>query len=167
MAELDTWKIGTRAIVLANALGLNRATLRATLAALIDANLVIPNPGYGHPLRPEYVLTPSGKRVAPLCSRFERLISELEVGSVAHRKWTAPILFALRSAQSRFNQIQKMLTGISPRALTTALRALTEVALVNRAVDEGYPPTTTYELSSTGQRLADVIGGIADAYIGD
>ena len=51
----------------------------------------------------------------------------------------SPSKRALRAAQSRFNQIQKMLTGISPRALTTALRALTEVALVKRWLAEGGP----------------------------
>ena len=147
--------------MLVNRLGINRATLGTTLSALIEADLVMRNPGYDHPLRPEYVLTATGKRVAPHCARFETLVDDHGIGALAHRKWTASILLTIRTGKHRFNAIQAELVGISPRALTTALRALTTAGLTSRQVDDGYPPRTTYELCSTGRRLANAVARIA------
>ncbi len=161
MAELHGSGIGTRSVVLVNALGINRATLGATLSALTAADLVMRNPGYGHPLRPEYVLTATGKDVAPHCARFETLIDDEGIGALAHRKWTVSILLTIQTGKNRFNAIQAALVGISPRALTTALRALTTAGLTSRQVDDGYPPRTTYELCSTGRRLANAVARIA------
>jgi len=50
LAELHRSK-GSRFVTLSNRLGLGRESLRRTLSALIDAGLVMKNPGYGHPLR--------------------------------------------------------------------------------------------------------------------
>ena len=43
-----------------------------SLAHLIDIGLVIRNPGYGHPLRPEYLLTDNGRGVAESSERLHR-----------------------------------------------------------------------------------------------
>ncbi len=162
IAELHASASGTRFIVLVNALGINRATLGTTLSALMEADLVMRNPGYGHPLRPEYVLTATGKDVAPQCARFESLIDDEGLSALAHRKWTASILLTVRTGKSRINAIQTDLAGITPRALTTALRALASAGLLSRQVDDGYPPRTTYTLGSTGRRIADRVARIAD-----
>ncbi|MCZ6659615.1 MAG: winged helix-turn-helix transcriptional regulator [Gammaproteobacteria bacterium] len=162
MAELHGSGIGTRFVVLVNALGIHRAMLSTTLSALMAANLVMRSPGYGHPLRPEYVLTAAGKRVALHCARFETLVDEQGISELAHRKWTAPLLLAMRAGRTRFNAIQAALVGISPRALTTALRALTTAGLTSRQVDDGYPPRTTYKLCSTGRRIANAVARIAE-----
>ncbi len=148
--------------MLVHALGINRATLGTTLSALMEADLVMRNPGYGHPLRPEYVLTATGKDVAPHCARFEALIDDEGLSALAHRKWTAPILLTMRTGKNRFNAIQAELVGISPRALTTALRALTTAGLMSRQVDDGYPPRTTYKLCSAGRRVANTVARIAN-----
>ncbi|MGH2451320.1 MAG: winged helix-turn-helix transcriptional regulator, partial [Candidatus Limnocylindria bacterium] len=60
LAELDRSR-GSRFVTLSNRLALSRESLRRTLTALIDAGLVMKNPGYGHPLRPEYILTERGR----------------------------------------------------------------------------------------------------------
>ena len=49
LAELHRSR-GSRVVTLSNRLGLGRESLRRTLNALIDAGLVMKNPGYGHPL---------------------------------------------------------------------------------------------------------------------
>ena len=157
MAQLNSSGIGTRSVVLVNSLGISRATLGATLTALINAGLVIRNPGYGHPLRPEYVLTPTGKRVAPCCASFENLVDDLGVGTLAHHKWTAPLLFTISEGHTRFNLIEATPLGISPRALTITLRSLSEADLISRRVDPGYPPTTSYQLSDSGARVANCV----------
>ena len=42
-------------------LGLSRSMLTASLTQLIEAGWLQRNPGHGHPLRPEYVLTDAGR----------------------------------------------------------------------------------------------------------
>lgn len=166
MAELNVSGTGTRSVVLVNKLGISRAMLGTTLSTLIEADLVMRNPGYGHPLRPEYVLTDWGKRIAPDCTRFEALVDGLGVGELAYRKWTAPLLSAIRAGTSRFNAMQSALPGISPRALTSALKALREAALINRQVDDGYPPATAYVLTRSGRRIANSAAQLAEALSG-
>ena len=66
LAELHRHR-GSRFVTLSRTLELSRESLRRTLGALIDGGLVGRNPGYGHPLRPEYVLTSAGERIAGAC----------------------------------------------------------------------------------------------------
>ena len=61
LAELHRTS-GSRFVTLHRRLGIGRESLRRTLASLAEQDLVARNPGYGHPLRPEYVLTPNRAR---------------------------------------------------------------------------------------------------------
>jgi DNA-binding HxlR family transcriptional regulator len=69
LAELLEQKGGRFASLLAG-LGIARDSLARTLAQAIESGWVARNPGYGHPLRPEYVLTPRGEAVAAACCRM-------------------------------------------------------------------------------------------------
>ena len=51
---------GAKFVTLHSQLGVGRATLRATLDDLIAEGWVLRNPGHGHPMRPEYLLTKEG-----------------------------------------------------------------------------------------------------------
>src|SRR6478736_5405251 len=55
---------GARFVELQRRLGVGRESLVRALAALLASGLVRRNEGYGHPLRPEYVLTARGRRAA-------------------------------------------------------------------------------------------------------
>src|SRR5262245_29802381 len=81
LAELHRQR-GSRFVTLARTLGMSRESLRRTLAALIESGLVGRNPGYGHPLRPEYVLTTRGERVAARGEPLVRLLRELGLEEV-------------------------------------------------------------------------------------
>lgn len=141
LAELRRQK-GSRFAALAGILGVSRESLRRTLVALIELDLVARNPGYGHPLRPEYVLTARGELVARRCSRLLAVLGEER--DVALRKWSLPVLIALRQA-GRFSELRDELPGITPRALAMALKDLQAAGLVDRRVDEdAYPPTVVY-----------------------
>jgi len=145
---------GTRFVVLGRSLGVGRASLRRTLDALIELGLVARNPGYGHPLRPEYVLTPRGDEVAARCARLLGLLDG-DAG-VALKKWSLPVLVAL-SRPSRFSQLREALPGVSARALALALKDLEAARLVRRDVQDTYPPSTMYAATRRADRLRDAL----------
>ncbi len=152
---------GSRFVPLANHLGPSRDALRQTLDALIDAGLVMRNPGYGHPTRPEYLLTDNGRRVAPACARILRELSDAGIEDVVLKKWSMPILLAL-ARECRYAELRRTV-GATPRALTLALKELMSRGLVERRVQEGFPPTTTYFLTHGSRTLRQCVMRLAAA----
>jgi DNA-binding HxlR family transcriptional regulator len=151
LAELRSRR-GARFVELRNALAIPRDSLTRTLAALADAGLVARNPGYGHPLRPEYVLTAEGARIAAAC---QRLLAELDgLQDVALRKWSMPVVRALSGSRLRFSELRDALPGVTSRSLALALKELQSAGLVERTVIDDYPPATVYELTPSALRLA-------------
>ena len=141
---------GSRFATLAGRLGIAGESLRRTLAYLLEEGLVERNPGYGHPLRPEYLLTRRGKIVAP---HVRRLVEELggreEVGL---KKWSLPILAELDEPR-RFSELRAALPA-SPRALALALKDLQAARLVRRRVTDEYPPQVRYEATRAARPIA-------------
>jgi DNA-binding HxlR family transcriptional regulator len=150
IAELQR-SAGSRFVPLVNRLGLSRESLRQTLAALIADGLVMRNPGYGHPLRPEYLLTERGRRIAPACRELLDALTRLEFEDGGLKKWSIPVLLAL-AHERRFAELRDALS-ISPRALTLALKELADAGLVERRVHTGFPPSTSYRATPRGRRL--------------
>ena len=68
---------GAKFVTLARRLDLSRDSLRRTLDVLIAQRWVMRNPGHGHPMRPEYLLTAAGARIAPWCHGLLRALSRL------------------------------------------------------------------------------------------
>ncbi len=144
---------GAKFVTLAARLGVSRDSLKRTLDALRRDGLVIRNPGYGHPMRPEYILTEAGGEVAPWCVRAVTLLDRIGSSGMTRRKWSLGVALALHSGRSRFSEMMEFLPGITPRALTSALRSLMAEGLVERVVSEGYPPVPRYRLTRQGRRL--------------
>jgi DNA-binding HxlR family transcriptional regulator len=146
--------------MLSNRLGLGRESLRRTLTALIEAGLVMKNPGYGHPLRPEYVLTERGQAVAPACARLMATLDRLDVNDVGLKKWSMPAVLALAEGECRYSELRKRLPGVTPRALTLALKDLGAAELVERRVTPDYPPATVYGLRPKARPLARILSAL-------
>lgn len=72
-------------------------------------------------------------------------------------KWKGVIVFHLLQGTQRFNQLQRLLPGISQRVLTKQLRELESHGLVVRTVHPVVPPHVDYALSDLGRQLAPVI----------
>ena len=159
LAELHRSK-GSRFVTLSNRLGLGRESLRRTLTALIDAGLVMKNPGYGHPLRPEYVLTERGAEVAPACDRLMAALERLDANDIGLKKWSMPAVFALADGECRYSELRKRLPGVTPRALTLALKDLAAAQLVERRVTPDYPPASVYSLRPRARPLARILSAI-------
>jgi DNA-binding HxlR family transcriptional regulator len=160
LAELHRQR-GSRFVTLARTLGMSRESLRRTLAALIDAGLVGRNPGYGHPLRPEYVLTRSGERIARACRPLVETIRDAGLEEIGFKKWSMPVVYALATKPRRFSELRELLPGISPRALTLALKELEGAGIVERRVTDDYPPSSIYRLADDAQALAEVVRPLA------
>ncbi len=151
LAELHRAGGAGRFVTLAHALGLSRESLRQTLSALTEAGLVRRNPGYGHPLRPEYLLTEAGRRVAPHCDALLAALRRDGLVDLGLKKWSVPVLVAL-AGERRFGELRGEL-GVSPRALALALKELADAGLVERRVHDGFPPSTSYRLTPRARRL--------------
>jgi DNA-binding HxlR family transcriptional regulator len=152
---------GSRFVPLASQLGLSREALRQTLDTLIGAGLVRQNPGYGHPARPEYILTEKGRRIAPLCADVLNELRRRNAEELVLKKWSMPILAALQ-AESRYGELRRTV-GATPRSLTLALKELVAEGLVERRVHSGFPPSTTYRTTAKSRALRRRVARLAAA----
>lgn len=159
LAELSALG-GAKFVTLLNRLGVSRDSLRTTLDALAGLGLVQPNPGHGHPLRPEWVLTAAGERIAPACARLLEAVRSLDVEDVGLRKWSLPVARGLADGEDRFNGLKARLPGVTARALSMALHALQEAGLVERSVVDGHPPAPVYRLTPRAGRIAHALRAI-------
>ncbi|MBA3366461.1 MAG: winged helix-turn-helix transcriptional regulator [Actinobacteria bacterium] len=165
LAELHRGRAGGRFVALAHFVGLPRESLRRTLAALIEGGLVRRNPGYGHPLRPEYVLTARGTLVAPHCAELVAILNGLDIEEVALKKWSLPAVMALRDGGRRFGGLRSELEDVTGRALTTTLKDLVAARLVTRVVTDDYPPATVYALTRSARPLPPVLQRLVSALV--
>lgn len=162
LATLHVKGGGAKLVTLCKGLGASRASLQRTLATLIGIGLVRRNPGYGHPMRPEYILTVPGKQVAKVCVKLVRTLQRLDIEDVGARKWSLPVAHALATVGGRFNRLRAALEGITPRALSTALRDLQQAGLVERLLVDDAPPRTEYRLTAAGRRLTPAVSSLAE-----
>lgn len=151
---------GSRFVPLANAVGADRQSVRRALDALIDEGLVTPNPGFGHPSRPEYVLTDEGRRLAPTCRAVLEALGRERAEDVGRRRWALPVLVALGSGR-RFSELRSQLPGVTSRALTLTLKELMRAGLVERTVHGSFPPTTSYRPTARSTAIVSEAQGLA------
>ncbi len=72
-------------------------------------------------------------------------------------KWTLLLVRELAEGQSRFCELERSLTGISPRTLSLRLRALEEEGIVARQTFPEVPPRVEYALTEKGRALLPII----------
>ena len=135
---------------LAGRMAASRDTLTDTLAKL-DSNGVVERQHAGH--RTVYTLTPLGMRVGEKCVPMVELVARTGTRDVALKKWPMLVLTALGRGAKRYNEAKTALPGITARALAIALKDLQAAGLIDRTIDEGYPPAPLYVLSPLGQEF--------------
>jgi DNA-binding HxlR family transcriptional regulator len=69
-------------------------------------------------------------------------------------KWSVFVIIYLGDGPKRFNELKRMIGGISQRMLTLTLRGLERDGLVTRTVFPTIPPRVDYELTDLGRGLA-------------
>jgi len=83
----------------------------------------------------------------------------VEALDVFTSRWTIEILATLYIAgDRRFNELRKLLVGISSRTLSDKLRKCTENGLLDRIVQDGPPIRVTYRLTDHGLRAGRLLG---------
>jgi DNA-binding HxlR family transcriptional regulator len=69
-------------------------------------------------------------------------------------KWSVLLIMMLGDGPKRFNELKRMIGGISQRMLTLTLRGLERDGLITRTVFPTIPPRVDYELTDLGRGLA-------------
>ena len=72
-------------------------------------------------------------------------------------KWSILIIVRLGDGPKRFNEIKRMVGGISQRMLTLTLRGLERDGLVKRTQFQTIRPRVDYELTQLGRSLWDAV----------
>ena len=68
-------------------------------------------------------------------------------------KWSVFVIMNLSDGPKRFNELKRMISGISQRMLTLTLRGLERDGLVTRTIFPTIPPRVDYELTDLGRGL--------------
>ncbi|MHC2438484.1 winged helix-turn-helix transcriptional regulator [Bradyrhizobium sp. USDA 4451] len=106
-------------------------------------------------MRPENIdVTGPAPRPSPDHSDCRAVASVLSrVGD----KWSVFVIMMLIDGARRFNELKRMINGISQRMLTLTLRGLERDGLVTRTVFPTIPPRVDYELTDLGRGLAEPV----------
>lgn len=109
---------------------------------------------YNYIVHADYIL--SMKKILP--------IPKCPVVNAVHAlggRWRLIILWQLRDGSKRFNELQRIVPGITQRMLVKELRDLEKRGIVARKVYAQIPPKVEYSLSRSGKDLAILLKELA------
>lgn len=84
----------------------------------------------------------------PACREVNQLLGRMG------DKWTVLTIAMLVQRPTRFNELKRLIGGISQQMLTRTLRSLEGDGLVSRKVHPSIPPQVEYSLTPLGHSLA-------------
>jgi len=157
LAHLHAGVPGRQAPLL-SACGAGRTSFGHSLAHLQTLGLLERNPGYGHPLRPEFRLTAAGVRAAAMADAICTASASDTAARLIRRQWTLPVLAVTRTPR-RFSQMKMDLGGgITDRALSQTLGALEDQTWLHREVDVSERPLRPYyQAAHTGLLMSEAV----------
>src|SRR4030095_7285673 len=77
-------------------------------------------------------------------------------------KWKLRIIVALTEGNRRFNEMQRLIEGISAKVLSTELKDLELNGFVRRNVFTGTPVVVEYELTEYAETLGGVLQALSE-----
>jgi len=77
-------------------------------------------------------------------------------------KWKILVIYHLMGGVKRFNELRRLLPGVTQRMLTLHLRELERDGLISREVYPVVPPRVEYSLSELGQSLTPILTMLGD-----
>lgn len=75
-------------------------------------------------------------------------------------KWKLMIIIAMARGNNRFTELQKQVTGISARVLSSELKELELNGFIIKKVSVGYPVMIEYQLLPYSHTLEEVVGAM-------
>jgi DNA-binding HxlR family transcriptional regulator len=75
-------------------------------------------------------------------------------------KWKGIILYHLMGETRRFNELKRLMPGVTLRMLVRQLRELEEAQIVQRKVYAEVPPKVEYSLTEFGKTLEPVFNSL-------
>jgi DNA-binding HxlR family transcriptional regulator len=75
-------------------------------------------------------------------------------------KWAVLILGSLRDEPVRFNELRRMIEGISQKMLSQTLKSLERDGLVSRKAIPTVPVTVEYSITPLGRTLSATVDGL-------
>ncbi|MCG7392151.1 helix-turn-helix transcriptional regulator [Microvirga sp. ACRRW] len=96
-------------------------------------------------------MSPSHIHVPTNCHTVTEILSR--VGD----KWSVQVVVRLGEGPKRFNELRRMVEGVSQRMLTLTLRGLERDGLVTRTVYPTIPPRVEYQLTGLGCSLLKTV----------
>lgn len=113
----------------------------------------------GTSLEPTHIDFPAERRPDPNHSDCRNVASILaRVGD----KWSVLVIMMLSDGPKRFNELKRMINGISQRMLTLTLRGLERDGLVTRTIFPTIPPRVDYELTDLGHGLQQPVKALGE-----
>src|SRR5438094_8642031 len=91
-----------------------------------------------------------------------RLNSVADALYVIGGKWKLRIIVALTEGNRRFNEMQRLIEGISANVLSTELKDLELNGFVRRNVFTGTPVVVEYELTEYAETLGGVLQSLSE-----
>lgn len=150
---------GARFAAMANRFALSRHSLSRTLDQLRAWGWVAANPGHGHPLRPEYVLTDLGASVGRVCDRIMAARERMGLEPAHLPRWSLPLIAGIGGDWLRFGDLRNRLDPVTPRALSLTLQQMVGHDLVGRKFGSGFAVVPRYGLTERGSDLAAALTG--------
>lgn len=75
-------------------------------------------------------------------------------------KWTILLLYELSEGIKRFGELEKALTGISPRTLSLRLKQLETTGVISKKSYHEIPLHVEYSLTPKGKSLQSIVSSI-------
>jgi DNA-binding HxlR family transcriptional regulator len=105
-------------------------------------------------LKPEHKIVPA---LPPRPDLHEDCRGVASVLARVGDKWSVFVIMMLHDGPMRFNELKRVIGGISQRMLTLTLRGLERDGLVTRTIFPTIPPRVDYELTDLGRGLSQPV----------
>ena len=93
----------------------------------------------------------------PITTLTDKIGYVQETLSVINGKWKVPILMSMYAGKSRFRDLQRCVPNITTRVLSKELKDLEANKLIIRIVNDTYPVTIDYKLTTYSFTLTSVV----------
>ncbi len=162
-AIAELWSAdGCKLVTLIYRTGSSEGAMKQTVIALMESAWMMKNPGYGHPARPEYILTEKGRNVGEHCAQAVALAKEQMAQDVAFDKWSLPVLAAILQGARRNKDIRAALPSITPRALSQSLASLEAVGWAEKTLLSIHPVKIEYRPQEAGKQWDSLLQHLAE-----